>query len=508
MACPRRPWFAPILGTLVASSLLCCASEAAAQRRARAQTADAAPSDAAACPKAEIASARGAVHYVCDCAASAAPGCRPGDDANDGRSPERPFRSYEKARKTFGSARAGDVIAFCRGGTFEVGGNTGWFAPGCRADRPCVIRDYDPPWHAEDKPEVHVAKEAEHAFAFMDGGTAQHDEGYLVMGLALRGPGSGSGVFFYNDVDDVMLCDLDVEGFALGVYAGGSNPPVDGSSDAKNARITLRNSRIANNSQQGWLGSCEGCAIEYNHFENNGFEREVLLHHIYVSGEGRNERVVGNELYRNARVNGMCSAAALVVHGRHENLLIEGNTIREDRGAVGGGCWGIAIDTGYDKPEQFTDVAIRGNKVINVGNVGIGVNACKNCLIEDNVVVHEQKFSATLIAVPDRDRAQNDAALESVEVRDNTLYMGKGAPGTGIRLGREGTGHKATGNSVRYSGARKHRTCFDFDLPKGDYAALDGNSCAEGGAKVAKAAGAPSRAKDSVRAPTALTKGP
>ena len=120
----------------------------------------------------------------------------------------------------------------------------------------------------------------------MDGGTAQHDEGYLVMGLALRGPGSGSGIFFYNDVDDVMLCDLDVEGFALGVYAGGSNPPVDSSSDAKNARITLRNSRIANNSQQGWLGSCEGCAIEYNHFENNGFERDVLLHHIYVSGEG------------------------------------------------------------------------------------------------------------------------------------------------------------------------------------------------------------------------------
>ena len=142
------------------------------------------------------------------------------------------------------------------------------------------------------------------------------------------------------------------------------------------------------------------------------------------------------------------------------------------------GCWGIAIDTGYDKPEQFTNVTIRGNKVINVGNVGIGVNACKNCLIEDNVVVHEQKFSATLIAVPDRDRAPNDAELESVEVRNNTLYMGKGAPGTGIRLGREGKGHKATGNSVRYSGARKRpRPASTSTCRHESYTELDRNTC-------------------------------
>lgn len=494
-----RPWIAPrstcerallTLRALAVCAALLMAGGAAAQKRG------------AACPSAEIASARVA-HYVCDCAEGAEPGCRPGSDTNPGLSPAAPFRSYERARTAFGSAKPGDMIAFCRGGAFEVGDNTRWFAPACRADRPCVIRDYEPPWHGKQKPELRVKTKGGHALGFEDGGTAQHDEGYLVMGLALRGPGSGSGVFLYNDVDDVMLCDLDVDGFALGVYAAGSNPPVDASSDAKNARITLRNSRITNNSQQGWLGSCEGCAIEYNRFENNGFERDVLLHHIYVSGEGRNERVVGNDLSRNARVNGKCAAAALVVHGRHENLLIENNTIREDRGAVGEGCWGIAVDTGYDKPEQFTQVTIRGNQVVNVGNVGIGVNACKGCLIEDNVVVHEQPFSATLIAVPDRDRAENDAESESVQVKNNALYFGKGATGTGIRLGREGQGHLATGNSVRYRGPRKGRTCFDFDLPKEKYAAMDGNSCAAG-----KAGRAVAKGSEPSGPPTTLTKSP
>ena len=150
----RRPTLVEFQGSKLSRIVVTCALLASA-----ASVAAPVQAQSASCPSAPIASARGAVHYVCDCAARAEPGCRPGDDGNDGRSPERPFRSYEKARKTFGSAKAGDVIAFCRGGSFEVKGDTRWFAPGCRADQPCVIRDYDPPWHAEKKPELRVAQD-------------------------------------------------------------------------------------------------------------------------------------------------------------------------------------------------------------------------------------------------------------------------------------------------------------------------------------------------------------
>ena len=192
----------------------------------------------------------------------------------------------------------------------------------------------------------------------------------------------------------------------------------------QNSRITLRSSRIVNNTQQGWLGGCDGCSLEYNHFENNGFKRE-LCSTTSISGGG-NQRVIGNKLYRNASVNGVCAAASLVAHGEFPRLLIEGNLIREEVGAAQQNCWGIAVDTGYSgTPEGFTNVTIRGNTVINVGNVGIGLNACQNCVIENNVVVHEQAFGATGIAVPDRAREANDLGLASVTVRNNSLYVGR-----------------------------------------------------------------------------------
>jgi hypothetical protein len=431
------------------------------------------------CPKAPIEAAR-TVHYVCDCAPGAEPNCKPGSDDNDGRSPATPFRSYEKARATFESAQAGDMLAFCRGGVIEISGDRRWSAPGCRAARPCVIRDYVAPWKGSRKPELRTSKPG-HGIAFEEGGAPAHDEGYVVMGLSLRGAKEGSGVFMYNDVDDVMLCDLDVDGFELGVYVGGANPTEDGRKDARNDRVTLRNSRITNNAHQGWLGGCDGCAVEYNYFENNGFARDVLLHHIYLSGEVKNERVVGNELYRNAHVGGRCSAVALVVHGQVDGLLIENNVIREDVGKANPGCWGIAVDTGYPgKAEGFSNVKIRGNKVFNVGNVGIGLNACRKCVIESNVIVHEQPHGSTLIAVPDRDRDPSEPELFEVTVRNNSLFVGEGTGGTGIRLGREGRGHSATGNKISYRGDGKSLQCFDFDLAETSYVAREPNVCGAG----------------------------
>ena len=62
---------------------------------------------------------RGTVHYVCDCAASAEPGCR---GARRGRriSPESPLQ-LRKGAQDVRLRQAGDVIAFCRGGSFTNG---------------------------------------------------------------------------------------------------------------------------------------------------------------------------------------------------------------------------------------------------------------------------------------------------------------------------------------------------------------------------------------------------
>jgi len=116
-----------------------------------------------------------------------------------------------------------------------------------------------------------------------------------------------------------------------------------------------------------------------------------------------------------------CGGVSFVVHGEQDGLVIEGNTVREDVGAAGGGCWGIAVDTGYSEGELLRNVVIRGDRVINVGNVGIGLNACDNCLVENNVVVHEQSFNGRRIAVPDRDRGSDELAMTDVTIRNNSV---------------------------------------------------------------------------------------
>ncbi len=277
------------------------------------------------------------------------------------------------------------------------------------------------------------------------------------MNLDLHGFDSGYGFFFSNDVDDVNVCSVNIDSFRLGFYIAGSNsldpdnsdPEIDG----KNTNISLSNSRITNNSVQGFLGGCSDCSIMTNFFDNNGYDDAVYNHNIYLSGGTQgvveNMKVVGNELYRSAIVDGECQGVSFVVHGEYSNLLIEDNYIHEDLDAAGGGCWGIAIDSAYSRPEAFRNLIIRRNKVVNVGNTSIGLNACQDCFIENNVIINEQdSFSQIAIAVPDRTRAINDLAMERVTIRNNSIYLGANTRGNGISLQGEGFGHRSVNNVV------------------------------------------------------------
>lgn len=435
------------------------------------------------CPDVGLDPTAGTIHYVCDCGADADTDCVAGDDAAAGTAADAPWQSYDQARSAFGSLSPGDSIAFCRGGSFAVDGASGtrWVNAECQAADPCVVRDYPPPWGSgdEERPILQVAS-GQRAFALEDAANADHEEGYLFLNLDLRGAGDGQGFFIYNDIDDVLICNVAIDGFSLGVHAGGSNPPEPGS-DGLNERIVLRLSQITNNGGQGWLGGCNGCAVEYCTFENNGFEQSILNHNIYFSGSSggvaHDMRAIGNDLYRSAIVTTECEGVSLVVHGEHDGLLIEGNTVREDVGAASPGCWGIAVDTGYGSAESFRNVTIRGNRVVNVGNVAIGLNACESCVVENNVVIHDQPFGTTAIAVPNRPRNPDDLPMTGVTIRNNSVFVGADGSGRAIRLGDEGSGHVLVSNAIHYAGSNNGWSCFDVDLPTGSYDAVDHNLC-------------------------------
>lgn len=418
------------------------------------------------------------VRFACDCGPGASPECVAGQDGAPGTF-EAPLRTYAKAREVFLGQDAGHMVAFCRGGSFTIEGERDWTNARCSSNQPCVVRDYQPPNASPGLAAPILRADQGDGVTLVNGGSAEHEEGFVFLNLDFRSLSrgkNGNGFFFYNDVDDVLLCGVSIDGFAIGVHAGGSNPPTAGS-DGKNARIVLRSSRVTNNGDQGWLGGCDGCGIEYTAFQNNGYNRAILNHSIYFAGTASGMFARKNHLYRSAVLDGKCRGAPLVAHGQLTGLVIEDNTVREDLGHADASCWGIAVDTGYeDRSEAFRDVLIRGNDVLNVGNLGIGLNACQGCIIEKNLVVHEQPFGSTLIAVPDRPRSANDLEMGSVLVQNNTLISRSSAGAVGIRVGGEASGHVVRNNALLSVGTGR-LTCFSYDLPNARYASREGNVC-------------------------------
>ena len=156
----------------------------------------------------------------------------------------------------------------------------------------------------------------------------------------------------------------------------------------------------------------------------------MFTHSIYLGGDRSQmgtaiqtaQVISGNEVHPPAGTNG----TALVVHGNHSGTLIENNRLLFDLGQPQAGGWGIALRPGYGGQgmgERNANTIVRGNTVVNAGNLGIEVDVCQNCLIENNLVVNTQQFTVG-IAVPEQVFGTADAmAATNVTVRNNTTYL-------------------------------------------------------------------------------------
>ena len=348
--------------------------------------------------------------------------CNNGSDGNSGSSPYEPWATFDYAMSKFGKLNAGESILFCRGGTF-TSSYPRLFNQNCTQDAPCTIADYIPPNIAPTDAKLPIIKSSSTngVLNFQDGGPADHDEGYVIKNLSLKGNGSGNGIFLFNDVDFVTVEGVTIEGFGLGMYSAGANEPNPGANQV-NENIILRNSTIINNSGGGWLGGCNDCLIDGNNFINNGFEKRIFNHNVYIGGRNNYGIMISNNtLYKSAIVNGKCSGVSLVVHGVIQDLTIKNNTVYEDIGAVEQGCWGITVDTGYATEESFNNVIIADNKVTNVGNIGIGCASCTDLQILNNTITHSQDFGFIAIKVPNR--IEDAVKSNRIEIRGNYIDL-------------------------------------------------------------------------------------
>ena len=415
-------------------------------------------------------------YYYCDCKDGASKQCVAGKDSNTGLSKLLPRRSIANANGTFNNFKGGDSIKFCQGGAFSTDKKHRWVNNNCSASEICTVTDYTTKSNNNSLPPPIITQTvAKSLFALEDGGNADHEEGYSFSHLDLRCTACstrGSGFFLYNDIDHVTISDIKIDGFDLGIYLAGSNTPNSGS-DGTLDHINLNKLRIINSRRQGILGGANNLIITNSSFENNG-RGNIYDHNIYIS-KGNNIVIKGNDLYRSSLDSeGNCRGVSLVAHGNINNLFIEDNIIREDIGKAKPGCWGIAVDTGYSKPESFTNITIKGNKIINVGNLSIGIAACDTCVFENNNIYQLQPFISTAIKAPNRPRGNDDQPLNKVMVKNNNIYMR--SPGTGIILGEEGTEHVVTGNTIQHTRGNKF-TCLKLNLKASAYTVVDNNTC-------------------------------
>ena len=402
------------------------------------------------------------VLFACDCGAGGDPRCVAGDDDAQGLIPQAPWRTLDRLSDPafLAGLEPGVSIRLCRGGVFDADLQ---LAVGlrCTPAGPCAIGAYDPPGQAEGGADPLILGQLR---------VPDTLRGVVVDGLAFAGMGMGEGVSVDAGATDITLRHLTVTGWAVGVAAPSA------------VNLTLSDSSITDNRRAGWLGGGQGILLQRNTFARNA-GIDFTHHNVHLAcADGCEDVVVrGNEVTESSMGDdGVCFMPAIGVFGRASGVIIEGNHIHEALLAAGRGCDGIAVGPETrGREEGFTDVAIRGNRVINMGGTAIGVSACQACVVENNVVVQEQALVFKGIVGPDRRVQAEDAELDAFVVRNNSIWIGDqiDTVAIAIQVYRQGGDHQIVNNAIGNLSLGFNSCCLDQDRDLGRYADVDHNIC-------------------------------
>ena len=399
----------------------------------------------------------GTIHYYCDCAPGADPGCVAGNDANAGTSPSAPRRSLTDASTQLNAMLAGDTVALCRGGAW-----TGAFSPvintACSAASNatyCELRDYIPSWGTALTPRPVVSSGNSHAVTIWGGPV----KGFRVWNLDIRQAprlgGNQWGVYLVGDAthvhSNIDICNISAQGGMGGVLAQTAD------------FVTIRASTFTNIGSLGVLADAGHVVLDSNSFINCGDQnfnpaQPGQFHSIYLAcNDSANPcggvRVANNYIRTDpdgTNGYGMCRGMMLILRGWMPGIVVENNMLV---GSGVYGCGGISLSGSFAYTE-IHDAVIRRNRVY-WGNGGgspapmIDASACVNCTVTDNVV-ESAAPSTPGIASPFTPNAGNPnfAVTTGSILRNNTVRLLAG--GTGVAAGKlnEGTNFIVENNAV------------------------------------------------------------
>ena len=354
----------------------------------------------------------GVTYYFSDCQAGAQGGCVAGNNTNAGTNPSAPKQNLNGINVN--TLAAGSQLLFACGGSWShktirlVNLSTS-------AANPLTFDAYG----SGPSPLLRVtstdpSRQPNFGFEFSEWESPVVHGGYVFRNLKFDGEGSGTHAFFLRGaVNGVVIEDVEITRFAIGINAQGSGPI---------RNITLRNSRLVLNTSMGMLGAYNDSLIEGNTFEANNASGSGFNHGTYLSGHGagvQNVVLRNNRYLRNSVVSGgVCTGGNMTFHGILDNVLIEGNTILQD--AATEGCWLMSITQGYNTAEGFTHFVVRNNRLINGGNTAIAVQSAPGIVVENNVIINTQTTPQTAISVGHNEYLNGDVPDGNAVVQNNT----------------------------------------------------------------------------------------
>jgi len=439
---------------------------------------------------------RGTVYYYCDCGSGHDPSCVAGSDAstNPGTDPLHPRQTIGDAMKRFNSNASNVTVALCQGGAFDATSSGDGMASlypnstGCAPGTTCNdIREYAPPpslFTSTAKPIINNAYDtnpnnktgnkglALFRFASNVGGVR-----FLNLKLQAHPIYPGQGFYFYRGAHDVTMCNTDMDAFSIAVYNESGT-----TADASTSNIKLTGSLITNSKAMGYLGGGDNDEISYNTWNGNGSDSAVD-HTIYYSTVKKitNVKLIGN--YVHGQNGTQCLGAPIVAHMAVDGLLVKDNIVDIVATENTGGCWGIAFNnfTSDTHAIYHRNAIFTGNTIRNGGNLALTVTGCPNCVIENNLIIHEL-IEATGIKVASGSARTGDDINTGNIIRNNTIWYGPNAAngGVGIEVGTEGTDHIIANNTVTYSAATTGGngfSCFSYPLVLASYAFINNNHC-------------------------------
>lgn len=427
--------------------------------------------------------ARARDYHVCNCGFGAESGCVPGDDLDAGTA-VAPFRTLERVRQIFPFLRNGDAIRLCRGGAWQLGSETGarWQNSDCTRDpvdpdlAQCEIGSYAAPWGGSARPLVERFGN-EPVMELIDVVDRPEDHIRLV-GLHLsRGGGLGAGLLVDPSRNRLRLRDMQFDGHDVGVsfppepcHVGGSCAP---------------NSRAAWIDQSQFTGSgrhairaegSRGLYIDLSALDlrgngsAGGLGADVFASEIFgmVLRDSRLTQTVGWPGRR-------CSGNSVYV-ASGPVLYATGNLFEEVASQVDDDCMPIM----YTRSNASSANLVVGNRFNEFGMAAVTVSQCRNCFIQNNVLVRSANRSGAGIEVRD---SSPIFASRFVWIRHNSLFV-TSAPGfTGVVLSaaadplRPAAAFSVASNAIHYGGASPAFLCMRLQAARQDFLSVDYNHC-------------------------------